>query len=421
MSGQALIEVRGRALSLGGETVGCEGLKSRTDCRDVRLDALRGLLLVIMAAVHVPTPLSRVFQEPFGFISAAEGFVFLGACLAGRVFGKAYAQRGWREMARRAWKRGKELYCVHLGLLLPLALIAWAAGQRWQPLANHFHDFLLHPVSSLALMPVLMHQPPLFDILPLYIHMIWLTPFLFWMARRRGWGLAVSISGLLWLTAQFKLQTRLFGEPAQLLPFRFGAFDLLAWQFLWVSGLALGETSLRRSILSDEDRLRFGAAAGAIVVLGLLARHGFWPHAWLSPSIYLWMDKWTLGPLRLLNFGAWVVFLMGVNPRLPNLVSPLVLLGRNSLTVFAGHIPLAIAASASGPDDDLLNRNPGHSRPAGNRGVVPQLGGGSQTRPGGAEHADPRLTTSLSLFRNSAVHAVPGLAPAFRRFPRQTA
>src|SRR5215471_1138604 len=75
--------------------------------RELRLDALRGLFLVIMAAVHVPTPLSRLFQEPFGFVSAAEGFVFLGACLAGFIYGKTYLQGGSRVMSQRVWTRAK--------------------------------------------------------------------------------------------------------------------------------------------------------------------------------------------------------------------------------------------------------------------------------------------------------------------------
>src|SRR6266853_5489586 len=107
--------------------------------RDARLDALRGLLLLIMAAVHVPTPLSHLLQEPFGYISAAEGFVFLGACLAGIVYGKTYLRADWTAMARRAWGRARLIYFVHLALVVPCALLAWAAGQRLAPLANHFH------------------------------------------------------------------------------------------------------------------------------------------------------------------------------------------------------------------------------------------------------------------------------------------
>ena len=90
----------------------------------MRLDALRGLFLVIMAGVHVPSPLSHVLQEPFGFTSAAEGFIFLSACLAGLVYGKTYLKGGWAEMSRRVWNRAKLVYIVHLAVLLPVALIA---------------------------------------------------------------------------------------------------------------------------------------------------------------------------------------------------------------------------------------------------------------------------------------------------------
>jgi hypothetical protein len=314
--------------------------------RDLRLDALRGLFLVIMTTVHVPTPLSRLFQEPFGFISAAEGFVFLGACLAGFIYGKTYLKGGRSAMSQRVWTRVKQLYSVHLGLLLPISLVAWLLAARCAPLAGHFHDFLLHPKTSLALMPLLLHQPPLFDILPLYIVMLLATPDLLTLARRFGWGIILTGSGLVWLAAQFKLDAWLITDPAPLLPLRFGSFSLLAWQFLWVSGLALGDMALRGRLLRQKSRLAAGVIAGTVVLAGLLARHGLWPHSWFPDDLYLWMDKWTLGPLRLLNFAAWVVLLLAWRPPLPALLSPLALLGRNSLAVFSFHVPLAIAATA---------------------------------------------------------------------------
>jgi len=313
--------------------------------RDVRLDAVRGLLLVIMAAVHVPTPLSRGLQEPFGFMSAAEGFVFLGACLAGYVYGKTCALSGWAAMARRVWERAKTVYLMHLGWLVPIALVAWAAGTRITGLANQFHDFLQHPWASLALMPLLLHQPPLFDILPLYVVWLAATPLVMGAARRAGWRPILSVSVILWLAAQFKLDARLLGDPARWLPVRWSSFNFLAWQLLWIIGLATGETMLRRPIIALRHRGVAGISAGALVLAGLLARHGFWPNAWFSPDLFLWMDKWTLGPLRILNFGAWVVFLLAWNPRLPVIFAPLALLGRHSLAVFTFHIPLVIAAT----------------------------------------------------------------------------
>lgn len=318
---------------------------SGAGARDVRLDALRGLFLVIMAAVHVPTPLSHLLQEPFGFTSAAEGFVFLGACLAGYVYGKTFAKSGWAAMSRRVWGRAKVVYVMHVGLVMPMALLAYAAGSRVAGLANQFHDFLQHPWASLALMPLLLHQPPLFDILPLYVVLLAATPLVMRAARRAGWTPILCLSAILWLAAQFKLDARLLGDPARWLPVRWGSFNFLAWQFLWIAGLATGETTLRHPIIARRYRGVMGMSAGAIVLAGLLARHGLWPNAWFSPDLFLWMDKWTLGPLRILNFGAWGVFLLAWNPRPPAIFAPLALLGRHSLAVFTFHIPLVIAAT----------------------------------------------------------------------------
>ena len=317
--------------------------------RDIRLDILRGLFLIIMAAVHVPTPLSHALQEPFGFTSAAEGFVFLGAALAGCIYGRTYWNAGWTAMSRRAWGRARTVYFAHLALVVPTVLIAWWAADRLTPLANHFHDFLAHPWAGLALLPLLLHQPPLFDILPLYVVLLGVTPFLLAAAHRRGWKMVLTLSAFGWMCAQFNLDGPLTGELSKWLPIRWGSFDLLAWQFLWVGGLAIGETTLRRPVLIGRKyRIALGAASSTIVLAGFLARHGFLSQAWFPADLYLWMDKWTLGPLRLLNFSAWVVSLLAWNPRFsPPVLAPVALLGRHSLVVFSFHVPLAIAATTA--------------------------------------------------------------------------
>ena len=51
--------------------------------RQPELDALRGLLLLWMTMTHLPTHASEYANQPFGFVSAAEGFVFLSAVLTG--------------------------------------------------------------------------------------------------------------------------------------------------------------------------------------------------------------------------------------------------------------------------------------------------------------------------------------------------
>jgi hypothetical protein len=169
------------------------------------------------------------------------------------------------------------------------------------------------------------------------------TPLLFALARRRGWGIVLAVSACGWIAAQFKLDARFISNPSELLPLRWGPFDLLAWQLVWVGGLALGESTSRRQSLSGGWRFGLAAISVPIAVAGFLARHGFLS---LNPVCFLWIDKWTLGPLRLLNFASWVALLLAWNPRVPaRALAPVALLGRHSLAVFAFHLPLVVAAS----------------------------------------------------------------------------
>ncbi|HZQ45857.1 MAG TPA: OpgC domain-containing protein, partial [Verrucomicrobiae bacterium] len=235
----------------------------RLSKRDARLDGLRGLLLVIMTGVHVPSPLSHWLQEPFGFTSAAEGFLFLGAVLAGRVYGAIYGESGFAVMARRVWDRARRVYAVHLLVLTIALFVAWHFAGSLPPLADQFHDSVARPAESMALTPLLLHQPPLFDILPLYVVFLWGTPWLLAMARRHGWLWVLAVSAFAWLTAQ--LEARRLGDFSAVVHLRLGSFNILAWQFLWVAGLALGETMLRGALARRGRTGIFAAFAGVIV------------------------------------------------------------------------------------------------------------------------------------------------------------
>ncbi|MDE2295326.1 MAG: OpgC domain-containing protein [Gammaproteobacteria bacterium] len=315
--------------------------------RDLRLDALRGFFLAVMAGVHVPTPLSRWLHEPFGYLSAAEGFVFLGACLAGLVFGKIGRREGARAMRARVFARVRRIYQTHLALVLAAVLLAWWLARWVRPLAYHFHPFLMHPLESLALIPLLLHQPPLFDILPLYVLFLGLTPWWLGIAARRGWTPVLAVSAGVWLVAQFHP----FGAPLRALgdrvPLELGSFNVLAWQLLWILGLAFGDTIARDPGALARHRRRVLVPALVLVVAGVVLRHrlGLQPAA--LPNLPFWTSKWRLGPLRLLNSLAWAAFLWSWNPHPPNRwIAPTALLGRRSLAIFAAHIPLAIAATS---------------------------------------------------------------------------
>lgn len=339
------------------------------------LDVLRGLLLVLMALTHLPTRLNFYSNQPFGFISAAEGFVFLSAFLIGSIYSRQLIERGVSHVRARLWKRAGRLYLMHLALLVFLftvvAAIAVATGN--QALHNHLSLYFAAPMRATIAGPLLLYQPPLLDILPMYIVFLLATPSLLQLAARRGWLPLIASSALLWLFAQLGGRALLYGKLQALLGLTvpidaFGAFDWFAWQLVWIAGLSLGARQTRRAAVAPtaasppaatlarrttlpELALILGAAA--ITVLFLLWRYEVIALP-LDPALRFSMtDKWHLGALRIVNFAALGYFVSRVV--LPILawvrVTVLSMLGRASLEVFTIHVPFCVLSRALTVDD----------------------------------------------------------------------
>jgi hypothetical protein len=121
-----------------------------------------------------------------------------------------------------------------------------------------------------------------------------------------------------------------------------GAFHWLAWQALWVAGLWLGARKL------PLPRFPWWLLVPATLCAAgmLLWRHmvGQDPMPGV-PAIAMLLDKWTLGPLRVLNFASDFVLLVSFGPWLKRVLPrplPLELLGRHSLSVFCAHLVIAL-------------------------------------------------------------------------------
>src|ERR1700759_2862678 len=81
--------------------------------RRPELDALRGLFLVWMTLTHMPTRLSEWVNQPFGYLSSAEGFVFLSALLVARIYIRP-AMETPAIVRTKLWKRTLKIYGIHL-------------------------------------------------------------------------------------------------------------------------------------------------------------------------------------------------------------------------------------------------------------------------------------------------------------------
>src|SRR6201988_2666637 len=90
--------------------------------RRLEIDAVRGLMLVWMVATHLPTFLPTYTNQPFGFVSSSEGFIFLSPLFTGRIYFRVAQAEGYPAMPSKLVLRTLRLYGYH-ALLLAFAVL----------------------------------------------------------------------------------------------------------------------------------------------------------------------------------------------------------------------------------------------------------------------------------------------------------
>src|ERR1700737_4361537 len=279
--------------------------------RRLELDAVRGLMLVWIALTHLPTAASTYVNQPFGFVSAAEGFIFLSALFTGRIYFRMAENDGYRAMTLKLWARTLRLYGYHAFLLALVFLVAVPIASRGnRPGVHNLLDFyfMAGAKQSIAEAALLIYRPPLLDILPMYIIFLVFTSAALLLARRIGWKPILWTAFAVWGFAQFGFRGAEHTFMLRFIPTRIplnemGPFDLWAWQFLWIMGTWLGvrwgQDNLPIETRAKREMFPAGVSGCVLFELRHASSHGLQ----LGASEFLF-DKWHLGPLRLLDFAA---------------------------------------------------------------------------------------------------------------------
>src|SRR5262245_23250679 len=209
--------------------------------RDVRIDWLRGLAMTCVIINH--SKLASLFSwfsyERLWVVTAAEVFVVLSGVVLGMVYGRRLARDGWRAVVRGLGRRATLLYATFVGVTVSvLALAAMgvdvsflASSDRQAPewfLAPHTMD--VDAWRDVLLMRV---GPWSFEIIGLYVWLVAAAMPCLLMLRRVVWlpVLAVSWAVYLWYRVQPHALTMAGFESA---------FPILAWQLLFIHGIAIG-------------------------------------------------------------------------------------------------------------------------------------------------------------------------------------
>src|SRR5579883_296942 len=204
---------------------------------DYRIDFFRGLSLIFIFINHIPdNAFSYLTSRTISLFDSAEVFMFLAGYSAALAY-YSLVPEGLQAFSRKALRRARSILVYHVILvalvMVSAAVIAGASGVKtgYEVFVEKFES---DPVQAIIGTPLLAFQAPLLDILPMYIVIVLLAPYLIWLRTQSELALLVA-SGLVWMFA-----SRFFPDIPTLTYDFYWNFNPFCWQFLFAIGLIFG-------------------------------------------------------------------------------------------------------------------------------------------------------------------------------------
>lgn len=340
------------------------------DKRDLRIDMLRGMAMLMMVVAHVEVMslFNILTWERFGLITGAEGFVILSGFVLGFLKRRQLQTEPLLSVSYSLIRRAVTLYVVNIVIILSILILGWISFIDIYEL-THFVDrysgvaYSMYPVSEqikeawfnqIIFLQIGPHQS---QILGLYFYLLLLSPIFLWLLHaQRVFYLAISS---LFFYCYFQLTQQ------HIVSAKFdSAFPLLAWQLIYVLGMSCGWYKDELLSLAKTQTGKWVIAAMVVIamVMFFIAQN----HTNLFMPSYLMLHvipaeqfdwlyknfaaKNALGPLRILNNACLIVslYLLLTYCWLPfNKLFGwfFIVLGQNSLYAFILHVYIVLLAS----------------------------------------------------------------------------
>jgi hypothetical protein len=303
------------------------------------IDFWRGFALVTIFVNHIPgIYFERFTYRNVSLSDSAELFVFLAGCSMRILVDGAARALPAQWLVLRLEARAFNVYVAQMVVTeMAIALLAATAFFLDAPYLLDWHNasaVFNDPVRAHIGLVLLTHQLGYFNILPLYVVLLFIAPIVA-LLHRHAKPLLPFVSFIIYAFAL------IFGVNLPTWPVE-GTWFLnpLTWQFIYVLGFLLAGTDgiggfarRHRSVLS---RL-----AIPVVLLGaIIAFSDFSPDPVdvPEPKLLFTFDKTFLSPARLIHSLALTAIFAGtykiIAAWIPRLSEFLCLLGRNSLIVF---------------------------------------------------------------------------------------
>lgn len=207
--------------------------------RDLRLDFFRGMGMFIIYMAHLPgNSWTLWIPARFGFSDATEIFVFCSGMASAIAFGRVFDSHGWWMGAARVGHRVWQVYWAHIALFLVIAaqmvLFEWIGQSGRSSIGQlNLFPFFENTQDNLIGLLTLTYVPNYFDILPMYLVILVLLPFVVGLSWISPYAAGAFVVGL-WLAATMGVLD-LPAEPWSDRPWFFNPF---AWQLIFFTGFA---------------------------------------------------------------------------------------------------------------------------------------------------------------------------------------
>lgn len=318
--------------------------------RTLQLDFIRGLFLIVIAIVHFlswENIIIKFTNEILGWVSAAEGFVFLSGLTAGLVYTHKYIEKGEKFISVASRKRAWLIYKYHVILFLAAMLIMFT-HDFMQSYWRTYHDLIFeNPFLAVFLGSLLIYQPTYMDILPMYAIFILFIPITIRYFQRGYHWQVLALSFSIYLLGTFNPATTYINSIFAEYSINTGYFNILCWQPLFISGLFFGFLFYHGKTKKMQNSLPLFYIALSISVPFFIVKFfysSFFSAYFTGFDVEYWTSKEYLRPLRLLNFTVLSIVITSLATRYAEWFKfkPLVYLGRYSLEVFAFHILVVV-------------------------------------------------------------------------------
>jgi len=272
--------------------------------RDIRLDFFRGIAMFIILIAHVPGNWVTLWiPARFGFSDATEIFVFCSGMASAIAFGRVFREQGNVMGTFRVSYRVWQVYWAHIGLFFAIAATMVALNAVFPDGRDYVGQLNLYPFfnnaqDNLLGLLTLTYVPNYFDILPMYLVILAMLPFVVALAGVSRWLVAAFVIGI-WLSASL-LDLNFPAEPWSERQWFFNPFG---WQLIFFTGFAF----MSRWLPAPPVDLRLFAVALAIVLASVpfayfrVYNEFTWFLEWRKEWSFLF-NKTDFGVLRYIHF-----------------------------------------------------------------------------------------------------------------------